>query len=181
MAKRLALLLLFVSALPGTQASESAGDLRPYLSHEDAKNPEAVVAWLKENGSKADKKSAQGAYEYGQLKKSRKEWGAAAKAFGESRGFYPTPRALNEYAGARLHMLGELKPRNKPSPEDQRRHLAAAEGVYRSALAADSVLKQLTAQERQQTRQNAECLGEYLKSSKPPPACPPLEMYGIKS
>lgn len=180
MARRLALLLFFASVLPLAQATQSAAG-PPMLSQNEEGNPEAVVAWLKENGAKADKGLAQRAFEDGLQRKRRKDWGAAIKGFGDSVAFYPTPRALNEYTEATLRMLHQLKPRNKPSPEDQRRHLAMAAATYRSALAADSILNQLTAQERQQTQQNVDCLVEYLRSSKPLRNCRPLEMYGVKT
>ncbi|MCW7536989.1 hypothetical protein OOT46_03860 [Aquabacterium sp. A7-Y] len=183
MARQLALLLWFASVLPLAHASESSATGPSELSQKDLGNPKAVETWLKENGAKAhkaDKKNSQRAYEYGQLKKQRKEWGAAAKAFGESALFYPTPKALNEYADNWLRMLGEIRQREKTYGERWQADLSEAEATYRTALAADSVLKLMTDKERQQTRKNAECLADYIKSQVKQGDCLPLQLYGVK-
>ncbi|AKJ29449.1 hypothetical protein [Caldimonas brevitalea] len=149
------------------------------LSQKDATDPEAVVAWLKANAAKADKAAAKMAYEHGQALKKRKDWGAATKAFGDSTAFYPTPAAFTEVAEAQLRMLGEIRQRHRNYDQHWRRDIGEAEATYRSALAADSVLRQMTAQERQQAQQNAECLADYLKSAQPPRNCAPLKLYGL--
>lgn len=174
MATPLAASLSFSSVLLIAQAAAGAP-----LTQQEISQPDAVVAWLRQNEGVADKAFAQQAFDEGLQTKKRKDWGASIKAFGDSSAHYPTPRALIEYAEAYLRMLGQLKPRNKPSPEEQRRQLATGEATYRAALAADTVLKQLTDQERKQTQQNADCLAEYLKSSVKPRHCLPLDMYRV--
>jgi hypothetical protein len=152
----------------------------PRLTQEQMGQPDEVAAWLRQNEALADKKIARMAFDHGLRKKKRKDWGGAAKAFAESAIHYPAPAALTEYAENSLRMFGDIRQRDKAYTEHWRRDLGRAEAGYRTALAADAVVKQLNEQERRQTGQNAECLAEYLKTSVKPHNCPPLEMYGME-
>lgn len=176
MASRLVASLWCASALLATQAVAGSPSA---LTQEQLSQPDAVAAWLIANGSKADVAVANSLYVYGEKAKQRKDWSAAGKAFAESALHYPTPRALSEYATARLRMQADLKSRNRPSPHDQRQHLELAVSTYKATLAADSVLKQLGEQERLQVQRDIECLAEYLSSSERRGKCRPLELYGI--
>jgi hypothetical protein len=176
MARRLVVSLWCASVLL-VQPATAGGP--PRLTQDQIGQPDEVVAWLKQNEAFADKKIAQMAYDHGLRKKKRKDWGGAAKAFAESAIHYPTPAALTEYAENSLRMYGDIRQRNKTFTEHWRRDLGKAEAGYRTALAADAVVKQLNEQERRRTEQHAECLAEYLKTSAKSPNCPPLEMYGM--
>ncbi len=184
MARRSAVSQSFASILWAFVATvaATAGAVEPSrLSQDDLEQPDAVVAWLKANhSSKASLSASQGFYDYALKAKQRNDWGAAAKGFGESAIHYPTPKALNGYADSLLHMLGQIRQREKSYRERKKGDLEGVEATYRSALAADTVLKQMTDEERKRTQQNAECLAEYLKTSAPPASCPPLVAYGVQ-
>lgn len=177
MARTSAVSVLFASVLVATQAAAGGA---PLLTQQELSQPDAIVAWLGRYERIADKTLAKQAFNDGLQTKKRKDWGAAMKAFGESAVHYPAPRALMEYAEAYLRMLGDLKRRDNPSLEASRGHLATAASTYRAALASDSVLKQLTREEREQAGLNARCLTEYVGSSKSTGPCPPLDLYGTR-
>lgn len=178
MAKLLAMLLLCVSATHLSWAS-SQETLTPMLSKEEEGNPQAVADWLRKHGSRADQATARKSFEEGLKRKQRKDWGAAIKAFGDSVGFYPTPRAFNELAEARLQLLREIRQRKSAPNSDWRRDIQEAELSYRNSLAADAVIKQLTREERRQTELNVGCLNRYVESEAKPHNCPPLTLYGL--
>ena len=150
------------------------------LNQDDLYKPEVVSAWLKKNGAKADKARAKLFYDEGVKAKKRKNWGLAGKGFGDSALRYPTPQAINETAEVELRMLGEIRDRNKDRKVHLKSDLASAESLYRSALAADSVLNTLSVEDKQRTRQNAECVSAYVKTGTAQSACAPLQAYGIK-
>ena len=80
---------------------------------------------------------------------------------------------------ARADVYGAVRQRDKSYRKHWERDLGEAQAIYRAALAADTVLKRLTDRERQQIQRNADCLADYIKSSKPSGACPPLQLYGM--
>ena len=179
MGKRSVVSLWFVSALWGLCAvSTGCAAETPRLNQDHLEQPDAVAAWLKENASKANLTVAKGFYDRGLQAKQRRDWGAAAKSFGESAIHYPTPKALNEYEDNMLRMLGSIRKRERTYEERLQGDLSRAEAGYRAALAADVVLNQLTDQERAQAGKNVECLAEYLKTHSKQSDCLPLQLYG---
>ena len=176
MARRLVVSLLCASALVAVHADESQP---PVLAQEQLSQPDTVVDWLKSNDMQADKKTAKMAYDHGQKSKQRGSWSAAAKAFGDSAIHYPSPAALREYADNGLRVYGAVRHRDKTYRENCQRDLGEAEAIYRTALAADTVLKLLSEHERRQIQANADCLADYIKSSESSGACPPLQLYGM--
>lgn len=179
MPKRSVRSLWFASVL-ALPCACALGDEPPMLSQDDLSKPAVVSAWLKENGAKADKARAKTFFDAGVKAKSQKRSGPAGKAFGESAGYYPTPQAINEYADITVRMLGETRTRNKDRHAHEKSDLASTESLYRSALAADAVLKSLSADEKQRTLQNADCVGIFIKSGVVQSSCPPLQTYGLR-
>lgn len=152
-----------------------------HLEQGDEKNPALVADWLKANGATADKARAELFFKDGMKDKKRGAWGPAAKGFGASLLFYPSPHALSEYAYVRLRGLGETRAREKTFSQYKQSDLASVEPIYRSALAADSVLNTLSPSEKEQTRQNADCLAAFVQSAKMQANCRPLQIYGLTS
>ncbi len=155
------------------------GDDPPMLGQDDLKKPATVSAWLKENGDKADKARAKTMFAAGLQAKAEKRFGPAGKAFGESAIYYPTPEAIHEYADVQLHTLGEIRERNKDRGQHMKSDLSSALSLYQSVLASDTVLATMSAAEKQQTKQNVDCLAAYLRSEKASMPCPPLKAYGV--
>ena len=155
------------------------GQDAPRLEQGDLKKPDVVSAWLQKNSAKANKNLAKTFFDNGIKAKKERNWGIAVKDFAGSAIYYPTPQALSEYVNVKLHMLGEIRIRNK---EDNKRqsdlHFAAS--IYRSMLAANAILKTMTAEEELHVRHNIACVDAYLdSSSKLTSDCPPLRIYGI--
>lgn len=151
------------------------------LKQGDEGNPALIAAWLKTNAVTADKTRAEQFFKFGLKEKKRGAWGPAGKGFGASLLFYPSPHALSEYAYVRLRGLGEIRAREKTFSQYKQSDLASVEPIYRSVLAADSVLNTLNATEKEQTRQNADCLAAFVQSAKMQANCRPLQMYGLTS
>ena len=164
-----------VLALP---AACAWGDGLPMLSQDDLKKPDVVSAWLKENSDKADKARAKMFFDAGVKAKSQKRPGPAGKAFGESAVYYPTPEAIREYADISLRTLGEIRERNKDRAQHMKSDLSSVLSLYQSTLASDAVLHTLSAEEKQQTRKNTDCLAAYLRSEKVTATCQPIQAYG---
>jgi hypothetical protein len=159
----------------------SAGDaVRPALTQSDLEKPDAVAAVLKAGVSKDAKAMAElffaeGVKAHEQATKGKRSWGPVAKSFGASAIYYPRPLALMGDAEAVLRDIGGA---NKP--EQVRK--AVLEGVlneYRSAIAADDILKELTSEQRTELNQYHQCILQYL-GGKTPPSCPPVKWVGLK-
>ena len=151
------------------------------LSQQDLKSPERVEAWLKANKQDLDAKAAQDFFQQGVQSKQQRRWGPALKSFGESALRKPSAPTLIEYAEVHLRLLGEMRARDNSYAEYQQRDLTSAEQLYRSALAAENVLPELSSQQREEARRNADCLAEFLRSRGVQDACGPLRAYGLTS
>lgn len=149
------------------------------LSQQDLKSPERVEAWLKANKQDLDAKAAQDFFQQGVQSKQQRRWGPALKSFGESALRKPSAPTLIEYAEAHLRLLGEMRARDNSYAEHQQRDLTSAEQLYRSALAAENVLPELSSQQRDEALRNADCLAEFLRSPRVLDACEPLRAYGL--
>ncbi|MCA1857175.1 hypothetical protein LE190_14745 [Massilia oculi] len=178
MLKRLALFAFFASGAAWSDLLAREKPV-PKLAQTELHEPAVVAAWLKENASKADQAAAKEFFDLGTREKSEHRWSPAVKSFGESAIRYPSPRTLNEYADILLIFFSNIRAREKDIRAHAANDLTAVESVYRSAIAADSVLNTMTQHERQQTRENADCLAAYLRSRTGTATCKPLHKYGL--
>lgn len=186
MEKPLVRLLWFASILL-IPLSCSAGDtVRPVLEQTDLEKPDAVVAVLK-TGVSQDTKAraafffAEGVEMREQAIKGKRSWGPAAKSFGASAVYYPRPLALMGYAEAGLRDIGMSYGSDKSAESAQVQH-AVLNGTlhkYKSALAADDILKELTPEQRTELNQYHQCILQYLES-KTSSSCPPVKWVGLK-
>ena len=182
MAKLWVLSLWFGSAIALLSASALGDAIQPKpLKQGDEYNPALVSAWLKANGATADRARADLFFKDGLKGKKRGAWGPAVKGFGASAQYYPSPQTLIEYADAALHSLGSARAYEKSFAQYSRRDMASFEPIYRSVLAADSVLNTLSPAEKAQMQQNSDCLNAFVRSVKFQANCPPLETYGLTS
>ena len=168
------LLLLAHGALAQTSA-----DSARYLTDDELKNPEFVVNWLKTKSAGADRKMADWYFKNGMKDMQRKYCSGASKNFAESMIRYPSPQTLIASADATICMLGAIRARTKSVEQHKQSDLKSVDGFYRSALAADDVLNTLSAAEKTQVRQNADCLSAFVKSGEVQKNCPPLQAYGL--
>ncbi|SEI56396.1 hypothetical protein [Achromobacter sp. NFACC18-2] len=150
------------------------------LTQRQLSDPQAVSQWLRENPGGVDAKGAAFAYDEGQKYKSRNDWSAAAKSFGESAIRYPTPQVLTEYVTAILRMLGEIRARKGATSLGIEGDMNFALLQYQSVMAADDVLDSLTEHEKKLVQANIACLGNFLKSRQVAGDCQPLLDYGIQ-
>jgi hypothetical protein len=178
MAKQLVAFLLFASAAAWSNA-QVPEQSAPTMTQAQLYEPARVAAWLKENAAKADKARAAQSFDSAVKKKAQRRWGPAGKSFGHSALHYPTPRALNAYAEIMLIFLGHERRRDGDLHAHAASDLRSSELLYRSAMAADSVLHAMTAEERQQTRENADCLATYVRDRTALATCRPLSHYGL--
>ena len=149
----------------------------PKLDSGDLSEPELISFWVQENGEKVDKKRANEFFDDGVKEKKQQRWGPAVKSFGSSALHYPTPEVLNEYADVSLRSLGQLRAWKK---EDKRQSdLSYIVSLYRSVLAANTVLKTMNLKEEVHVRHNIACITAYMDSAKLISDCTPLQIYGI--
>lgn len=170
-------LLAFVSAL-----AFASGTLPVRLEQDDLYRPAVISAWLKANGATADKALAEEFFEAGVKAKKRGakgDWGPAVKSFCASALYYPAPKTLIECAEVQLQSLGASRRREKTVAQFKRSDMTSIEAIYRSALAADTVLNTLSPAEKKGIRQNADCLSAFNISGKVAVNCQPLQTYGL--
>ncbi len=172
--------VLVAAVLSGPPPALASGEnpMPPMLSQGDREKPQDVIDWLQANGSKADKATARKLFELGTRRKQRKDWDGAIKGFGDSAAFYPAPRTFIELAEAELQMLREVR-RHGATNAERLGDVKAAADSYGHALAADTVLQQLTPQQRTRLESNMACMAEYLRTQVATRKCPPLVLYGI--
>lgn len=151
-----------------------------YLTHDELKNPEFIVSWLKTKSASADRKMADWYFKNGTKDMQRKYCSGASKNFAESMIRYPSPQTLIAYVDARMCMLGAIRARAKSIEQHKKSDLKSVDGFYRSALAADDVLNTLSEIEKKQVRKNGDCLAIFIQSQKILPDCQPLQAYGLK-
>ena len=150
------------------------------LTQENLSEPDTVSEWLRKNPGGLEKKEAAFSYGEGLKYKSKKDWSAAAKSFGESAIRYPSPQVLTEYVTASLRMLGEIRARRGDTTLGVDRDMDYALLQYRSVMAADSVLDTLSEREKMQVEANIACLSDYLRTRQIPAECQPFEYYGMR-
>lgn len=164
----------------GAAFASGSAALPKSLEQRDLTNPARVTAWLKENAATADKPFARRFFDHALKDKARKAWGPAAKGFCESALFYPMPDALSECANADAHSLGNTRAREKSYAQKSRSDMQSIESLYRSAIAVDAVLNVMNEKEKEQLRQNADCLAAFVRTKEMQPDCQPLQAYGLK-
>lgn len=147
-----------------------------FLSQEQVKDPGFIDSWLQSNRD-IDQTDAKRFFQQGMQDKARSAWSPAAKSFGASMLLYPSPEALSEYIEAHLQMLAIVRRREGSIQEQLKSDMAGALPFYRSALAADTVLRTLPVQERARIQAHANCLEAYAASSQPRMDCQPLRWY----
>ena len=168
-------------ALLGTVVFASASAALPkHLEQEELSNPATVTAWLKANASTADKVFASQFLGRALRDKKRGAWSPAVKGFCASAQFYPTPSVISECANASTHLLGGIRAWEKSFSKKSRGDMQSIEALYRSAIAADAILNTLNAKEKEELRQNADCLAAFVRTGKIQPDCRPLQTYGLK-
>lgn len=111
-----------------------------------------------------------------QANQGKRSWGPVAKSFGESALYYPRPLALMGDAEALLRDIGGA---NKPEPV-KRSVLEGALNEYKSAIAADDFLKELTPKQRAELNHYRECMAGYLDAKATSVACSPVKWVGLK-
>ena len=149
------------------------------LEQDDLTKPAVIAAWLKTHSATAKRDEAALLFKNASKDKNRGAWGPAVKGFGMSALRYPAPATLVEYADASLASARIARERDQPDLRSDMKNMAYIESIYRSALAADSVLDTLSRVEKLQTRQNADCLAFFVQSGTIPSRCTPLQTYGL--
>ncbi len=171
MARLSAALLLFVSLAASASRAEYPLDI------DDARRPDVVVAWLQRNAASADRRIAKQAFDIGVQANKRGNWSGAAKSFGESLIRYPAPRTLVERAKALHRSLGIVRAREKASPNELESDLKTFAEVYETALAADDVVHELSAADRERILSDATCVRAYLGTGQAQAGCRPLRYF----
>ena len=180
MEKQSVRLLCFASILLLPLGCSAGEAVRPALTQSDLEKPDRVVAVLnagvsKEAKAKAALFFAEGVKAREQATKGQRSWGPVAKSFGASALYYPRPLALMGDAEAVLRDIGGA---NKPA-QVKKAVLEVVFNEYKSAIAADDILKELTSEQRTELNQYHQCVSQHLEG-KTPPSCPPLMWVGIK-
>lgn len=111
-----------------------------------------------------------------QANQGKRSWGPVAKSFGESALYYPRPLALMGDAEAMLRDVGGA---NKPE-QVKKSVLEGALNEYKSAIAADDFLKELTSKQRAELNHYRECIAGYLDVKAASATCQPVKWVGLK-
>ncbi len=173
---RLLTVSLLASTLLWPCPSAQAQSL-PLLRHKQLHHPPFVAAWLKQNGSSANRLRAQQLLDIAVKEHVQQSWDSAGKAYAASALHYPGPHALNGYAEARLRALASIRAQHRDGGAHLHSDLRSVESLYRSALAADTVVSGLSAAEKAQTRHKADCIAAYLTGQSGAGPCDPVQTY----
>ena len=169
-------IVLLTASTIATGCFHQAEQDRQFLPQEKVSDPEFVTTWLQSNKN-IDQTDAKRFFQLGMKDKARAAWSPAAKSFGASMLLYPGPEALHEYIEAHLRGLAMVRQREGNIQEKLEADMAGALRLYRSALAADTVLRTLSAAERAEIQAHADCLQAYAASGRPDMDCQPLHWY----
>lgn len=156
------------------------GDSISPLGQEDLVDPSKISAWLLANKTDGKKADAEFFYKEGLRAKKVGAWGAAGKGFGASAQIFPAPKTLIEYANARLNNMSDIHARAKNVEKQGHTDMRYIESLYRSAVAADTILNTLSKKEKKEVRKNVDCLAVFVQTGKFVRECPPLQAYGLK-
>lgn len=178
MAGRLALLLCASSVAWALAGQAAPARVRP-LTQQQLEQPDQVAAWLRQHAATADRQRADEAALFGAAEARRGDLGSAVKGYGLSAVLYPSPAALNAYAGTLVRYLGQLRARRMDRARHLDQDLASVEALYRAALASDTVLAALPPAERVATLANADCVAAYRHGRAAAGTCAPLRAYGL--
>ena len=105
-------------------------------------------------------------------------WGPIMKALGASAQYYPTPYILSLYGQLSIRSLAA--PHLDQSIKAKRNDLEYALKYYESALAAQRVTQQLTADEAREIQSQRDCIKNYLNTNKLDRKCKPLTWIGLQ-
>ncbi len=181
MAKLSVQLLFGASLVLAVIASSSANGPKQALTQRDLRNPKAVIEILRSEVNDDHKASAKQFFSLGVKYRQRAEkdgnWGPAAKAFGESAVLYPRPLTLKEYAESSLRAQSRAAARK--GLEEQLEVLNQTIDLYKSAIAADDILRELSQSQRAQLDQNRICVDKFLQERQLSSSCQPLQWLGI--
>lgn len=161
--------------LLGTVAANAQAP-RPLTQDELLGNPAAVATWLRDNASRADRKTAATFAKLGAKYKARGDWSGASKAYGESAIHYPDPVVVLEYARVRTLDLASVRAYNK------RPDLIASDAtsflkLYQVVHAAQGQLGSLSSHQAAKVEQAIQCLSAPGAASQVPTHCGPLKAY----
>jgi hypothetical protein len=152
------------------------------LSQRDLRNPKAVMEALNADINNSSKASAKQFFSLGVKYRQRamKEgnWGPVAKAFGESAVLYPRSLTLKEYAESSLRARSRAAARK--GLEGQLEVLNETIDLYKSAIAADDVLRELSQSQRAWLDQNRICVEKFLRDRQLSSSCQPLQWLRIE-
>lgn len=183
MARLLAPLLLWLASVVagcGEAATRDAPPVAVALTQDALANPDAVARSLQRTPSAADMAAARKLAALAARAGATANWSRAAKAYGESAVAYPAPRTLIGYADAFLHDIAAVRARTGDTAS-ARSDLSYALGVYRSSLAADRVVPQLSAAEKQSAAEAVSCLEAHVAGTQASTECRPLRIYTRRS
>ena len=139
-------------------------------------NPTVVAAWLRENASTADRKTAATFAKLGAKYKARGDWSGASKAYGESAIHYPDPVMVLEYTRARTLDLASVRAYNK-RPDLIASDAASFLKLYQVVHAAQGQLGSLNTDQVAKVEEAIQCLSAPGAVSQAPTDCEPLKAY----
>lgn len=161
--------------------SSTANGPNQALTQRDLRNPRTVVETLKADVSNDSKALAKQFFSLGVKYRQRAikdgNWGPVAKAFGESAILYPRPLTLKEYAESFLR--AQSRAAASKGVEEQLEMLHQAIDLYKSTIAADDILRELSQSQRVQIDQDRFCTERFIQDRKPSSSCQPLQWLGI--
>ncbi len=167
----LSLLLLSWSAVSICNAQDQ------YLTADEVRDPNTVVAWLGTRDSASLRKDAQFWVEMAEVYRQRSYWSAAAKAYGEAMIRYPSPHNVSRYADTEIRMLGRVRAREQAFDLQADQDIQRSLDYYRSAMAANAILQTLNAQGIDDLQNKIDCLAEYVVEGNRAAQCDPLRAY----
>ena len=174
------LTLWLASALAGCGEAATRDPAPAPLTQEALADPRAVARSLERKPAPSARVAAEKLAALAASAQAQANWSRAAKAYGESAVFYPAPRTLIGYAEAFLHDIAAVRARTGDTAS-ARADLTHASGIYRSALAADDLVPQLSASEKKGAADAASCLEAHIAGNAAPGDCRPLKIYARRS
>lgn len=139
-------------------------------------DPSAVAAWLGENASRADRKTAASFANLGAKYKARGYWSGASKAYGESALHYPDPVIVLEYTQARTLDLASVRAHNK-RPDLIASDATSILKLYQVVQAAQRQVGSLSKDQVAQVDRAIQCLSALGAAPQVPVDCEPLKTY----
>jgi hypothetical protein len=139
-------------------------------------DPEAVAAWLRAHAARADRKTAARFAALGDQYKARGDWSGAGKGYGTSAQYFPDPAVIADFARVRTLDLAKVRA-NANRADLQEPDLLAILGLYRSALAAHSVVTSLPPDRLAAVQAAVRCLSSPEIRKRSAADCEPVQSY----